>query len=154
MTRSTALPRLTFGHAVDPLTDVAGGLDLLERSPPLWPVDSETWAAVVVSVAGFADRWDSQARAAGWSELELYGLHCGAPYANLAAMGAAFVLARSDSSAIDVSAHAIVTLSRFRAPCSGFTGFRRRNLARCWLGRSALVCASNALKDAELSRRL
>jgi hypothetical protein len=74
-------------------SDVARGLDLLERSPPLWPVDAATWAAVVASVSAFADRWDGQARDAGWSDLDLYGLHRFAPYANLSAMGAAFCAA-------------------------------------------------------------
>jgi hypothetical protein len=114
MRGSAALP-LAIERAGGVPADVADGLDLLERSPPLWPVERATWVAVVASVAAFADHWDVQARGAGWSPIELYGLHRAAPYANLSAMGAAFVLARSDSSAIAVSADAIVTLSRLGA---------------------------------------
>ncbi len=46
--------------------DVAVGLDLLSRSPPLWPIDADEWSAAVATVWAFADRWDGLARAAGW----------------------------------------------------------------------------------------
>jgi hypothetical protein len=75
--------------------DVAAGLELLARSPALWPIGAGAWSEVLACVRGFAERWDAQARAAGWSTPELYSLHRRAPYANLAAMGAAFVVARS-----------------------------------------------------------
>ena len=75
--------------------DVAAGLELLARSPALWPISAGAWLDVIACVRGFAERWDAQARAAGWSTLELYSLHQRAPYANLAAMGAAWVVARS-----------------------------------------------------------
>jgi hypothetical protein len=88
--------------------DVARGLDLLSQSKPLWPVDAATWCGVVGSVSDFAARWDGQAREAGWSTLELYGLHRSAPWANLSAMGAAFVLARSGYAAIAITDEAIV----------------------------------------------
>lgn len=93
----SAAPLLSLlgdGAGVTP-PDVAAGLELLARSAPLWPIGAGAWSDVVACVRGFAERWDAQARAAGWSTLELYSLHHGAPYANLAAMGAAFVVARS-----------------------------------------------------------
>ena len=37
---------------------------------------------------------DCEARAAGWSDLQLYGLHPHAPWARLDAMGAGFPIAR------------------------------------------------------------
>lgn len=46
-------------------------------------------------VRSFAERWDAQARSAGWQSIELYSLHRVSPFANLAAMGAAFLVARS-----------------------------------------------------------
>lgn len=82
--------------------DVVRGLDLLARSRPLWPIDDVAWRVAIGSVLAFAERWDFQARAEGWTDLELYGLHRFAPWANLSAMGAAFVLARSGFTAIAV----------------------------------------------------
>ncbi len=82
--------------------EIACGLDQLAQSPPLWPLDAGTWSDVVASVHAFADRWDAQACAAGWTDLELYGLHRTAPYGNLSAMGAAFVIARVGGVAIAV----------------------------------------------------
>jgi hypothetical protein len=51
------------------------------------------WRTVVASVATFAWRCDAHACALGWPVLTLYGLRWHAPYANLAATGAAFVAA-------------------------------------------------------------
>ena len=104
--QSLALPLELAGPL--PADLVAG----LERSPPRWPVDRATWAGVVADVAAFAERWDSQARAAGYSDLELYGLHRSAPYTNLSAMGAAWVMARGGFAAIAVTADAIAMRSR------------------------------------------
>lgn len=73
--------------------DVAAGLKLLASSPPLWPIDPPRWTAVVDSVTAFAGRWDGRARACGWTPLQLYGLHRRAPWANVAGMGAAFLIA-------------------------------------------------------------
>lgn len=99
--------------AVD--ADVLQGLDLLARSQPLWPVDDATWRGIVGGISDFAARWDGQARAAGWSTLELYGLHRSAPWANLSAMGAAFVLARSGYAAIAVTEEDIMVRSTVSA---------------------------------------
>jgi hypothetical protein len=91
--------------------DVVRGLDRLTQSPPLFPVDEATWRGVVGSVTDFAARWDGQARAAGWDSLALYGLHPGAPYARLAAMGAAFLIARAGLRTVAVSGEAIAVAS-------------------------------------------
>jgi hypothetical protein len=95
--------------------DVVHGLGLLARSQPLWPLDTLTWRGMVGSVSDFAARWDGQAREAGWSTLELYGLHRSAPWANLSAMGAAFVLARSGYAAIGVTEEVIMVRSALSA---------------------------------------
>lgn len=88
--------------------DVAAGLELLARSRPLWPIgEAGVWSYAVGSVRAFAEAWDGRARAAGWTAIELYGLHCRAPYARLAAMGAAWLIARSGHRAVGVDAGAI-----------------------------------------------
>lgn len=92
--------------------DVIAGLELLRRSPPLWPIGAEEWSRAVTRALAFAERWDAVARAAGWDDLALYGLHRGAPYANLAAMGAAWVLARSGHVALAVDARSISVATR------------------------------------------
>ena len=74
--------------------EVRNGLELLRSSAPLWKVDEpKRWLTVVDSVAAFAERWDGQARACGWTSVQLYGLHRRAPWANVAGMGAAFLIA-------------------------------------------------------------
>lgn len=92
-----------------PAPEIIIGLKRLDASPPLWPIEPKQWLAVVASVRAFAGRWDAWARAAGWTSLELYGLHLRAPYARLDAMGAAWLLARSGDIAHSVDAGAIVT---------------------------------------------
>jgi hypothetical protein len=87
--------------------DVARGLVMLAASPPLWPVPLAQWLSVVDNVRAFAERWDGQSRACGWSTLLFYGLHRRAPYARLQAMGAAWLLATSRHRAIAVDASAI-----------------------------------------------
>lgn len=87
--------------------EILRGLELLATSPPLWPIGDVRWEVGVDAVRAFADRWHVQACALGWSPLSLYGLHRRAPYANLAAMGAAFVLARSGHRAVAVDAEAV-----------------------------------------------
>jgi hypothetical protein len=85
----TALPAPDlFAQIFAPADEVAAGLALLARSPPLWPIDAARWAAALASVAAFEQRWGGQALMRGWSPPQLYGLHSTAPYANLAAMGA------------------------------------------------------------------
>lgn len=93
---------------------IANGLRLLAQSQPLWPVAD--WSAVIIPVTAFAWRWHAQATACGWSELQLYGLHQRAPYANLAGMGAAWLVAKSAhlAVAVDRDAFTLVTKSSSR----------------------------------------
>jgi hypothetical protein len=51
---------------------------------------------------------DCEARAAGWSDLQLYGLHPHAPWARLDAMGAGFPIARGGDRVITVASEAII----------------------------------------------
>jgi hypothetical protein len=88
------------------------GLSALAAGPPLWPVDVARWAEIITTVTAFAERWDTQARACGWSALALYGLHQRAPWSNLAAMGAAFVAARRGDRVLEVEAGVILLASR------------------------------------------
>jgi hypothetical protein len=65
--------------ATDLPLDVAAGLELLARSRPLWPIGMEDWVLAVGRARAFAERWNSLACAAGWTSLQLYGLHRRAP---------------------------------------------------------------------------
>jgi hypothetical protein len=97
--------------------EVLAGLDILAaRRPPLWPVAPDRWLNIVDAVRSFAERWHAAARACGWSDLELYGLHRRAPYANLAAMGAAWLIAKSGHAVVEMNRDAItvVTVSSSR----------------------------------------
>jgi hypothetical protein len=111
-------------RSADMPNDVAVGLDRLATSSPLWPVDGTAWLGVVERVRTFACQWDARARTAGWSALDLYGLHRRAPYANLAGMGGAFVVARCGHHVIDVAADAI----QVRSPSGADLRIYRRQL--------------------------
>jgi len=122
-----ALPLLTSDKYCSrrcelPATEILNELELLERSPALWPVDVATWSAALASVRSFAARWGGQAHAAGWSPLELYGLHRLAPYASLAGMGAAWLVARSGHPVVDVAGAAIRLRSATGAELRIFCG--------------------------------
>lgn len=103
-----------------PALPAVAGLKLLEASPPAaWPVDRVAhWPGMIAGAMAFARCWDSHARESGWTELQLYGLHPRAPWANLAAMGAAFQIGLAGGSVIAVSAEAIAIVMR--------TGSRQR----------------------------
>jgi hypothetical protein len=108
-----ALPlEAAIEHAGGPPADVVHGLDLLARSPPLWPIGTDYWSLAVATVEEFAARWHSPADELGWSLLQLYGLDRRAPYASLAGMGAAFVVARCGHHVVDVTAETIRVRSR------------------------------------------
>jgi hypothetical protein len=96
------------GPALPP--HVADGLRQLEQSPALWPVAD--WRGVVTKVSAFAWRWHAEAAAAGWSDLQLYGLHRHASYANLAGMGAAWLVAKSGHLAVAVDREAFMLVTK------------------------------------------
>jgi hypothetical protein len=91
--------------------DVTRGLATLATGAPLWPVGRDRWAAMVTAIQAFAAVHDARARSCGWSSLSLYGLHHAAPYANLAAMGAAWVVARSGHRVAAVAADSILLVA-------------------------------------------
>jgi hypothetical protein len=92
---------------------VAAGLEqLAAAAPTLWPIEQlARWPSVVDRVMAFRRQCDRPARAAGWDDLSLYGLHRRAPYANVAAMGAAFLAALNSWHVIGVGADAIAIVS-------------------------------------------
>jgi hypothetical protein len=100
-----------FAPLPDLNTHVLAGLDLLARSPALWPVGTDRWADVLATVKGFEQAHGRPARARGWSDLSLYGLHRTAPYANLAGMGAAFFVARSGHRVAGIDGDGILLIS-------------------------------------------
>jgi hypothetical protein len=91
--------------------DVSGGLAALAAGAPLWPIGAERWTALVATVQAFAALHDAKARICGWDSVSLYGLHPHAPYANLAAMGAAWVTGRSGHRVAAVAADSILLIA-------------------------------------------
>jgi hypothetical protein len=87
----TALPatdeRDAFGLLVDP---VSAGLAHLERCAPLWGTRLE-WTELLVALGAFHARWTGSCRAAGWSDVQLFGLDPLAPRNRVSRMGAAWL---------------------------------------------------------------
>ena len=111
---ATPIPPLEalIEQAGDLPADVVHGLDRLARSAPLWPIGADHWSLAVATVEEFAARWHSPANELGWSLIALYALDRRAPYANLAGMGGAFVVARCGHHVVDVTADAIQVRSQ------------------------------------------
>jgi hypothetical protein len=74
---------------------IIAGLEFLAGLPPLWSASAEAWRLQLSPVRDFAHRWDRRARAVGWCDLTLYGVHRVAPGANFSALGCAWLAARS-----------------------------------------------------------
>jgi hypothetical protein len=91
--------------------DVARGLATLAAGAPLWPVGRDRWTTLVATVQAFAAIHDTKARTCGWDSLSLYGLSATAPCANLAAMGAGWVVARSGHRVAAVAADSILLIA-------------------------------------------
>ena len=111
----TAIPASAdlFGPIPDIADDVLAGLDLMMRSPPLWQVDRGTfWTDLVARATAFAERWDAPCRGCGWTPLELYGAHHRAPAARISCLGAAFLLARSGHTVLEVDSRFITVVTR------------------------------------------
>ena len=56
--------------------------------------------------------WGGRARLAGWSTLELYGLHPAAPAARLSAMGAAWLIARTGHTVLEIDHVGVLLVAR------------------------------------------
>jgi hypothetical protein len=114
----TALPatdeRDAFGLLVDP---VAAGLAHLERYAQLWG-DRQAWAELLVAVGAFHSRWTGSCRAAGWSDVQLFGLDPNAPYAHVGRMGAAWVACMRAHCVVSVDPVAIRFVARTAARLS------------------------------------
>jgi hypothetical protein len=99
-----------FALIFAPADEVRAGLELL-AAHPLWPVEVGRWAAAVATVKAFEARFGGQSRTRSWDNLSLYGLSPTAPFANLAAMGAAWVLARSGHRAVAVTDDSLLVMT-------------------------------------------
>jgi hypothetical protein len=114
----TALPatadRDVFGLLSDP---VAAGLGLLAHHPPLWG-DASSWAELLSALRSFHDRWTTPARAAGWSDVQLFGLDPVAPRARLSRMGGAFLACLPGRQVLGVDTQRIALVTRTSAPLS------------------------------------
>jgi hypothetical protein len=103
---------------------IVAGLEFLAGLPPLWPAGAEAWRLQLAHVKDFASRWDHRARLSGWSDVMLYGVHRLAPGPNIAALGAAWLAARSactvlaieDDGAILLGTRAASRLRIYRRP--------------------------------------
>jgi hypothetical protein len=97
---------------------------LAGKSP--WPDKSAAeWSAIIIAVRAFALTWGERARAAGWSDAELYAIDPGLPSGRLDRLGAAWVIASSrnglqvveiDATAIRLSGRSGARLSLYRSP--------------------------------------
>jgi hypothetical protein len=77
----------------------------------LWG-DPSSWTELLVALRAFHDRWTAPARAAGWSDVHLFGLDPVAPRAKLQHTGGAFLACRPDSQTIAVDNTAITLVVR------------------------------------------
>jgi hypothetical protein len=111
----TALPatqdRDVFGLLTDP---VAAGLGLLAHHPPLWG-DASSWAELLSALRAFHDRWTAPARAAGWSDVQLFGLDPVAPRARLSRTGGAFLASLPGRQVLGVDTRRIALVTRTSA---------------------------------------
>jgi hypothetical protein len=93
-------------------SDVVAGLAALMHAPPLWDTGAARWFDIVSAVRTFAQRHGGQARDCGWPALCLYGLHPRAPWVNLAACGAAWLVARAGYQVLAVGRDDILVVAR------------------------------------------
>ncbi len=91
-----------MSNAADLFAPIAGdadprataGLELLMRTPPLWPMDRGVfWTDQVARARAFAERRDAPCRTHGWSGLQLYGVDRNAPGARIGSLGVDWVVA-------------------------------------------------------------
>ena len=113
--------------------DIVIGLSVLVDRSPLWPISGPAWVDAVRAVRAFADRWHGEAAAAKWSTLALYGLHPISPFANISAMGAAWVLARSGHRVVAVPPDVIRLKTRTAATLGIYRPEADRGAVLPWL---------------------
>jgi hypothetical protein len=106
--------RDVFGLLVDP---VSAGLASLERRPPLWG-DRLEWTELLAALGVFHARWTASCRAAGWGDVELFGLAPDAPRARRSCMGGAFLASLRAHQVIGVDPQRIRVVTRTAARLS------------------------------------
>jgi len=99
---SPALPLEKASDKAGLAADAIVGLELLARSPPLWPAGPETWRLTLAYVRDFTEQWDARVRAVSWSNITLYGIHKSEPASRLSAMGAAWIAARAAHTVVGI----------------------------------------------------
>jgi hypothetical protein len=72
--------------------DILAGLATLAMGPPLWGNETD-WREMIDKLQAFAARWYYPAAAAGWTNVQLFGLDPVAPRVRLDRMGASFIVA-------------------------------------------------------------
>jgi hypothetical protein len=93
------------------------GLGLLAHHAPLWG-DASSWTELLGALRAFHDRWTAPARAAGWSDVQLFGLDPNAPRARLSRMGGAFLACLPGRQVLGVDARRIALVTRTSARLS------------------------------------
>jgi len=106
--------RDVFGLLID---QVSAGLVRLERGAPLWG-DRAIWAELLVAVGTFHARWTGPCRAAGWSDVQLFGLDRDAPRNRLSRMGGAFLASLPGRQVLGVDTRRIALITRTSAKLS------------------------------------
>ena len=96
---------------------VLAGLAKLAGCPPLWAGEVE-WLELVDRLRAWAYRWHAPATAAGWLQVQLYGLDPVAPRARVARMGAAFLACAPGRQVLSVDGEAIRIVTRTAARLS------------------------------------
>jgi hypothetical protein len=90
---------------------ILAGLATLATGEPLWGNESD-WRELVDRLQAFAARWHSPATAAGWSDVQLFGLDPVGPRARLSRMGSAFLACLRAHRVVTIDAEAVRVVSR------------------------------------------
>jgi hypothetical protein len=85
-----------------PADEARAGIAQLRSAPALWPVGFDRWQEILAAIEAFEIQHGAVARARGWLQTQLYGLHPTAPYARLDAMGAAWLIARTGHCVVSI----------------------------------------------------
>lgn len=98
------------------------GYAALAAMPPPTGFSPERWERLVRAAGKFVARWGADAARLGWSTLDVFGAHQGAPASRFDAMGLVLLLNRCEVVGIDQDGADVVTVTDARQR------FRRRPL--------------------------